>query len=396
MKEKELEKTVISIVEELRDGEEITNSRMLAIQNSVRKLLGLSHKKICSTNKQRLVELLRKVLGENLQETIQYGTAYGEGRKPTKFSIKDYEKARKDIERYFSKAEMKKKSLITSQKKTIISKLITILKKVNDTPGNTIERDLLTELIHAKTPISGTLRSWNSVLEKEGIRLLIKSTGRGKSYKVENVEETLTKLESLYERVADEKVVVKKEKETSPLVIKEERKELTEDEEKVLYLLAEICNRKEVPYSNIWANLKRQGITVGFDFNDLIKRSGLKKWFVQTRRVILGGVENQLQFIGDLNAVASLMGQKTTNNRIILFRSSLEPEEIKSVVKNIKLLSYMPNASIYSIEYSDMSVLDLIKIKFSFRGYDGFIDANDKILVDKVVNETLEKISTNL
>jgi len=389
----EKEKTLISIVEEITKEGGMTSSRMLAIQNIVRKSLGLSPKKVCSTNKQKLVELVRQVLGENLTEEVVYGTTYGEGRKPTKFSIIDSEKALEDIEKYFSKKEDKAKKASTDQKRVAVSKLISILEKVSESPENTISKDTLRELIDAKTPVSGTLRNWSSMLQKEGINLVIKSAGRG-FYKIADLKETKEKLEDLYGRLTEEGEG-KKRKTRKPITVEEEDKELTDNEERVIYLLAEICNGREVPYSKIWTSLKKQGISAGFDFNNLIKRAGLKKWFVQSRAVVIGGIENQIKFIGDLNAVASLMGQEIETTMLV--RSSLEPNEMKSIMKNstIILKSPMHNANIYSIGYSresKASMLDLFKLRLSFRGDDGFIEDVDETFVDQIVDKISNEI----
>lgn len=388
----EKEKTLISIVEEIKKEGEITSSRMLTIYNIVRKSMGINPLKVCPTSKQKIVGIVRKVLGENLNEEAVYAS-YGEGRKPTRFSITDCEKALKDIEVYFSKKKSKAIKSSTEQKRVAISKLITILEKASMS-SDMIKTDMLKELIDAKTPISGTLRNWSSMLEKEGVKLIIKSTGKG-IYKIENLQDTKEKLEEAYGKLSEE--YEGKKKTTKPITLSEDKfKELTSEEERIIYLLAKICEKKEVPYHRIWTELKRQGITAGFDFNKLIKRSGLNKWFEQVKKVVAGGVENQIKFTGDLTAVASLMGQEV--EKTMLVRSSLEPSEMKSIIKNntVILKCPMPNANIYSIGYSGkskLSQLDLLKLKLSFRGYDGFIEDSDEEFVDTIVNTLFDEMS---
>lgn len=387
----EKRKALISIVEELKKEEEIAGSRMLTIFNIVRKSIGIKPLKVCSASKQKIVGLVRKVFGENLNEEVVYGSFYGEGRKPTKYSIKDCEKALKDIEVYFSKKESKAIKSSTEQKRVAISKLIAILEKASMS-SDMIKTDILRELIDAKTPISKTLRNWSSMLDKEGIKLIIKSAGRG-IYKIENLQDTKEKLEEIYGKLSEK--CEGKKKTTKPITLSEDKfKELTSEEERIIYLLAKICEKKEVPYHKIWTELKKQGINAGFDFNNLIKRSGLNKWFEQIKKVVAGGVENQIKFTGDLTAVASLMGQEV--EKTMLVRSSLELSEMKSIIKNntVILKCPMPNANIYSISYSEksrLSQLDLIKLKLSFRGYDGFIEDADEDYVSKVFDK-IEKL----
>jgi hypothetical protein len=391
----EKKKTILSIVGEMKKEGNVTSLRMLTIQNNVRKSLGLKQKKVCSTSRQRIVSIIREVIGEeNLIEEVGYGK-YAEGRKPTKFSIRDFDAAFKCIENYFSKKAEKARKLKTGQKKLVVAKLISILAKVNETGNNIISKDLLFELIGAKTPLAGTLKNWSSMLEKEGITLSIKSEGRKGIYEIKNLEETKSKLETLYGKLTESSESVKrKTKPYTPTTISEENKKLTEEEERVVYLLSKICFNKDVPYSDIWKQLRKQGI-LGFNLNNLINRAGLRKWFVQTRKAVPGGFENQIKFVGNLEAVASLMGQEI--EKTILIRSSLEPEEIRAMMSNSKIVLKvsMPNANIYSVTCSKsmLSMLDLFKLRMSFRGYDSFIEEEDEKFVDSIIDEISDKIT---
>lgn len=379
---------LIRIVEELKEGS-MTNSRMLGILNEVRKENGEPIKKNCPANKQRITELCRKVLGDNLTEETRY-SGFGIGRQPTRFGLKNSDDAMKSIEMYFSAPKTKTPKGV-SQKRIAVGKLLSILQKIDETPGKVIKKDTLKELMNAKSSVSMTLGSWKKMLLKDGIELEIKSSGG--LYKIEKLDELKSKVTALYEKLMAG-YEVKEKKTHKPAVIEKKiiEEDLTPEEEKLVFFLAKTCDHKQMSISRIWVEFKKQGLSVGFDLYGLIRRAGLKKWFVQGKKMEQHGMTSTLEFIGNLEVVASLLGQKVEKS--ILVRSSLEPNVMKSIVENYKLLSEQTGDNIYEVRFdpeSNESRFNIFSLYQGFREGDGFIYDSDEELVLDIVNEMRSK-----
>ncbi len=386
----EEKQALIRIVEELVKAGSMTNSRMLGILNEVRKENGETLKKNCPANRQRITELCRKVLGDNLTEETRY-SGFGIGRQPTRFGLKDHDEAMKSIEKYFSAPKTKTPKGV-SQKRTAVGKLLSIIQKIDETPGKAIKKDTLKELIDAKSSVSMTLGSWKKMLMKDGIELNIKSSGG--LYKIENLDDIKSKITALYEKLMAG-YEVKEKKTRKPAIEKNVIEEdLTPEEESFVFLIAKTCDHKKTPINHIWATFKKQGLPVGLNLHKLIRRAGLKKWFVQDKVLTLGAMTSTLEFIGDLEVVASLLGQMVEKS--ILIRSSLEPNELKSIVgSGYELLNAKSGDNIYKIKFdpdSKESRFNIFKLYLGFRGGDGFIYDADEEFVLEIFNDLMDEL----
>lgn len=390
----DLEKqSVLRILTEFKDEKEMTSGRMLSILNEVRKSGKIAIKKNCSANRQKVVELVRKVIGEYLCERSEYSHGFGKGRQPSKYYIEsgDYENAVKAAMMYFEKCSSKVVKAVTAQKRASISKILVILQKIEEAPDCTVKLDVLKELIDVKSSVNLTLQNWKKMLGKEGITLKFQAMRGIYKFDLENVREVKTKLESVYGKLSEESKKTK-----APKITSIPEKELTTDEEKVIYLLAKITNRKPVPNKDIWTRLKQQGLS-GFDFSNLIRRAGLKKWFRTTRNPIPGGFEYCYEFTGDIQAVASLMDQET--EKIYLIRSSLDESQMKTCMKsnnNFRLLNAKPGDNLYELRCSDHeSKVRIALLSMGFRGYDSFIYEDDAKEINELKNQILESYLKN-
>ena len=387
----ELEKqAILRIIEEM-NGSSITSARMLGILNEVRRESKFEPKKNCPVNKQKLLGLVRNALGEYLCEKVEYSGSFAAGRLLSKYYIENYEEAKKSAALYFEKLATKPAG--DRRKQQAIGKILSIVQKISESPDFTIKLDLLKELIDSKTPVNSTMRNWDSMLRKEGIILKFKAERGIYRFDSFNVEEVKRKLEVLYGEASEEpkKTVPKK---ADPIPVKEER-ELTPDEEKVIFLLAKFTNRKPTSMKNLWEKVKKEGISAGYDFTNLIRQAGLKKWFVQTRNPIAGGFEYKFEFTGDIQAVASLMGQET--EKTYLIRSSLDEAQIKAFMgTNYTLLNAKPGDNLYEVRCSGIeSKANLVLLAMGFRGYDSFIKEDDAEEIRKLQVKMIEAFINN-
>ena len=116
---------------------------------------------------------------------------------------------------------------------------------------------------------------------------------------------------------------------------------------------------------------------------------------MQTRNPIAGGFEYKFEFTGDIQAVASLMGQET--EKTYLIRSSLDEAQIKAFMgTNYTLLNAKPGDNLYEVRCSGIeSKANLVLLAMGFRGYDSFIKEDDAEEIRKLQVKMIEAFINN-